>query len=220
MRSIPSKLFYALLYTAPIALLALAACGGGGGSSTPVTFLLGGVTSNLTNQGLVLGNSGVNPVEQLSVAGVVSGVTNFSFNRVPQGDSYGVSVLAHPSTPMHQRCSVTSNNSSSNSMLSDVTNIEVACVDVFTVGGTIYNLFGAGFTLQNNGVDDLPVSAPMAQFNTIPFTFQTPLLDGAGYDVSVSMQPNGQNCDFNPPDLASGVVATDNVTSVVIVCSP
>ncbi len=53
----------------------------------------------------------------------------------------------------------------------------------YTVGGTVTGLSGAAVVLQNNGADDLSLSADG------PFTFATALADGSAYAVTVLTQP-------------------------------
>ena len=64
--------------------------------------------------------------------------------------------------------------------------------------------------LQNNGGDDLSVAS------NGPFTFSTPLADGAAYNVTVKTSPSGQTCTVSS---ASGTVASANVTNVAVACS-
>ena len=72
-------------------------------------------------------------------------------------------------------------------------------------------LAGSGMILQNNGADDLNIAADGS------FTFATPQLDGSGYNVTISNQPN-------EPDQActvvngTGTLAGVNVTSVFVDC--
>lgn len=79
----------------------------------------------------------------------------------------------------------------------------------YTVGGTVSGLTGPGLVLQNNGGDDLSISADGV------FTFVTPLADGASYDVTIETQPAGQVCTAS---ANSGSIAGQNVSSVLISC--
>src|SRR4051812_22480428 len=60
----------------------------------------------------------------------------------------------------------------------------------YQVGGTVTGLAGTGLVLQNNGGDDLSVSADGS------FTFPTALKSGDSYAVTVLTQPAGptQTC--------------------------
>lgn len=78
------------------------------------------------------------------------------------------------------------------------------------VGGTVSGLTGAGLELQNNGGDDLSVSANGA------FQFATPLAQGASYVVTLKSSPVGQTCGLSG---ASGVVGASDVTSVSVTCT-
>ncbi|MDE2051433.1 MAG: beta-propeller fold lactonase family protein, partial [Gammaproteobacteria bacterium] len=79
----------------------------------------------------------------------------------------------------------------------------------FTVGGSVTGLSGTGLVLQDNGGDNLPVSA------SGPFTFATKLNSGAAYSVTVMTQPSGQNCAVAS---GSGTVSA-NVTNVAVSCT-
>ena len=81
----------------------------------------------------------------------------------------------------------------------------------FTIGGSVSGLSGAGLVLQNNGRDNLSVSANGT------FTFPTPVTTGGAYAVTVLTQPSNpaQNCVVTN---GSGM-ATPNVTSVQVACT-
>lgn len=79
----------------------------------------------------------------------------------------------------------------------------------YTIGGTVTGLSGSGLVLQDNGGDDLAVSASGA------FTFATKVNSGANYSVTVKTQPSGQTCT-----VANGSgTATANVTNVAVSCA-
>src|SRR5271169_217510 len=80
----------------------------------------------------------------------------------------------------------------------------------YTVGGTVSNLLVDGLVLQNNGCDDLAISA-----NSISFTFPTTISDGEGYAVTIKTQPETESCMITQ---ASGTVAGKNVVDVGIQC--
>ncbi len=71
----------------------------------------------------------------------------------------------------------------------------------YTVSGTVSGLSGT-LVLQNNGVDDLTLTADGA------FTFATALVDGSAYDVTVLTQPVGQICTIT---AGSGTLAGADV---------
>jgi hypothetical protein len=83
----------------------------------------------------------------------------------------------------------------------------------FTIGGNLTGLEGSGLVLEDNGGDDLAVSVDG------PFTFATPLANGASYKVTVSTQPTSpsQNCVVTD---GKGKVAGVDVTTVTVTCSP
>jgi len=80
-----------------------------------------------------------------------------------------------------------------------------------TIGGTVAGLAGSGLVLQNNGGDDLAVSANGT------FNFKTSVDSGSPYNITALAQPTGptQLCSIAN---AAGT-ATSNVTSVAVTCS-
>ncbi len=81
----------------------------------------------------------------------------------------------------------------------------------YTVSGTVSGLAGTGLVLQNNGTDDLAVHADGT------FAFSTPILSGAAYAVTVSVQPGnpGQSCTVTD---GSGNIGSADITHVSIHC--
>ena len=79
----------------------------------------------------------------------------------------------------------------------------------YSVGGSVSGLSGT-LVLQDNGGDDPSVSGNGA------FAFGTSLGAGAAYSVTVKSNPDGQMCSVSG---ATGVVASADVTSVVVTCS-
>lgn len=79
----------------------------------------------------------------------------------------------------------------------------------YTVGGTTSGLTGT-VVLQINGGDDLTQNA------NGDFTFDTTIIDGEEYEVTVLTQPAGQTCTvFN----GSGTVNGSNVQNVTVTCT-
>lgn len=78
----------------------------------------------------------------------------------------------------------------------------------YQIGGAVSGLSGAGLVLQNNGGDNLGISASGA------FTFSRQLKRDASYNVTVSVQPAGQTCTVTN---GSGTVTSD-VTNVAVNC--
>ena len=153
--------------------------------------------SGLTGTGLVLQNNGGN---SLSVS--TNGAFGFS-NEIPFGTVYSVTVLTQPTG---QICTVANGSGTASA---DVTKIPVACSNLYTIGGTVSGLIGTGLVLQDNGGNNLSVSASGA------FTFSTSIVSGAAYGVTVLTQPTGQSCTVTN---GSGT-ASANVTNVQVACS-
>lgn len=83
-----------------------------------------------------------------------------------------------------------------------------------TVGGTVTGLAGAGLVLQNNGGDDLTVSASGT------FSFATPLADGASYDVSILTQPASPTQICAVANGKGTIAGGASVSSVAVRCAP
>lgn len=82
-------------------------------------------------------------------------------------------------------------------------------VQTYSVLATVTGLTGGTLVLQNNGGDDVTVTADG------PAVFATLLADTTGYSVTVKTQPAGQICDAK---LASGTIAGAAVTNVTVTC--
>jgi len=79
-----------------------------------------------------------------------------------------------------------------------------------TIGGSIAGFTGTGLVLQNNGGNDLAVTA-----SATSFTFTAQVATGGVYSVTVLTQPAGANCI-----VANGNgKATANVSNVSVKCS-
>src|SRR5436309_2755770 len=168
------------------------------------TFSVGGTVSGLIGTGLVLQDNGG---DNLPVS--ANGTFTFS-TAIASGAAYSVTVLTQPTNPS-QSCTVT--NGSGTVASTNVTNVEVACTtDSHTIGGTISGLSGTDLALQNNGGNDLTVSANGT------YTFSTAVADGAAYSVAVLTQPTNpsQSCVVTN---GSGTVGSANVTNVSISCT-
>ena len=132
-------------------------------------------------------------------------------DKLIPGDSYNVSV---PFISSEETCIVI--NGSGEVPPQNVTNVLVACgpaVEV-TIGGTVDGLESdSGLVLQNNGADDKPIAADG------PFTFDTPLLAGSTYSVTVLTNPTNpaQDCFVSG---GSGAVPFQDVTNVAVTCAP
>ena len=189
-----------------IAVLSTIGCGGGGSpinNSPPVTFTVGGTVSGLAGTGLVLQDNGGNNL-------TVSANGSFTFTTaLASGTAYSVTVSTQPSTPT-QTCVVTSGTGT---VSSNVTSVAVACTtNTYSVGGTVSGLSGSGLVLQDNGGNNLAVSAGGA------FTFTTAIASATAYSVTVLTQPTNlsQTC---VPSSNTGTVTSSNVTNISVVCT-
>jgi hypothetical protein len=188
-----------------MALVCLTACGGGMTRTItlpPLTsYTIGGTVSGLSGTGLVLQNNGGNNL-------TINANGDFAFTALmASGANYNVTILTQPANPT-QNCTLTN---AVGTVSANVTNLQVACVNIYTIGGTVSGLTGAGLVLQNNGDDNLPVSANGG------FTFTDLVASGTSYNVTVLSQPTTptQNCNISN----SSGNATANVTNLQVVCS-
>jgi 6-phosphogluconolactonase (cycloisomerase 2 family) len=177
----------------------MVACGGGGGG-TPPTYSIGGTVSGIDpGQSVILRDNGGDDLT-VSANGAFTFVT-----RIASGGAYAVAVTA----PEGKTCAVTGG---SGTVSATVTNVTVACVSnaTFLIGGTVSGLgVGQSVILQNNGGDDLTVSANGA------FTFVTKVSSGGSYLVKVGTQPQGKYCAVAG---GSGTASAD-VSSVAVACA-
>ena len=123
--------------------------------------------------------------------------------------AYNVTVKTQPSSPA-QTCSVANSTGMASAA---VTNVQVVCGNVFTVGGSITGLIGSGLVLQDNTTDNLKISGS----GNVPFTFATPLTTGSTYTVTILTQPSvpTQTCSVvNGTGTING-----NIGNVQIACS-
>jgi hypothetical protein len=102
--------------------------------------------------------------------------------------------------------------SGSGTASANVTSIQVNCATTYTIGGTISGLSGTGLVLQNNGGNNLPVSA-----GATSFTFSTAIASGGIYGVTVLTQPTNPNQTCLVTS-GSGLLS-GNVTNVSVTCT-
>src|SRR5215469_9908302 len=170
--------------------------GGNGGS-----FTVGGSVSGLSSGTVVLQDNGG---DNLSVT--ANGTFTFATSLV-SGAAYSVTVKTNPAG---QTCSVSNGSGTVGS--GNVTSVAVTCATVptYTVGGSVSGLSSGTMVLQDNGGDNLSVTANGT------FTFATSLPAGAAYSVTVRTNPAGQTCSVSN---GSGTVGSGNVTSVAVTCA-
>ena len=186
-----------------LTLVVFAGCGGSGGDGGIAGsgfYTVGGTVSGLVGT-VVLQDNGA---ADLSVS--ANGAFTFA-TEIADGAAYHVTVKTQPSG---QTCTASSNTGTIAG--ANVTNVSVVCaVNTYTVGGTVSGLTGT-VVLQDNGADDLSVSA-----NGV-FTFATPVADGGGYSVTVKTQPTSPNQTCTASSN-TGTIAGANVTNVSVVCA-
>jgi len=177
----------------------LTACSGDDGVSPPQRYSVGGSVTGLQNGSLVLQNNGSDDVS-------IASDGRFLFTTsLPAGTTYSVAVA---SQPPGQTCQVSSGTGTVGE--ANVADVIVACQPTtYTIGGMISGLDGGELILQNEGADDLSVTADGG------FTFAAALISGSTYVVEVAAHPAGQACMVTD---GSGVMGDGDVTSVTVSC--
>jgi cysteine-rich repeat protein len=170
------------------------------------SFTIGGTVSGLAGSGLVLQDNGADNLP-------VNADGTFTFATPLQtGDMYDVTVVVQPSMPS-QVCTVLPASATGTVGTSNVTGVTITCdTSTFTVGGTVTGLVGTGLVLQDNGGDNLPITANGS------FTFATPVTSGQPYAVTTFQSPTNpwQTCVATN---GSGTMGGANVTNVVVTCT-
>ena len=165
------------------------------GGNAAGSYSIGGGVTGLTGT-VVLENNGGDPLS-------MSANGSFTFDTLLAGGaSYNVTVETNPAG---QSCTVS--NGTGTVASSNVTSVSVTCGS-YSIGGGVTNLTGT-VVLENNGGDPLAVSSNGS------FTFDTLVAAGATYDVTVEINPSGQNCTVAN---GAGTVASSNVTNVSVTC--
>ena len=195
---IPSRSI-ALLGCALVIISGLSACGGG--SSSDVSYSIGGTLSGLGNgKSVILQNNGGDDLTLSANGGFIFATA------LGGGNVYDVTVLTQPAD---QTCTVSNGNGLLFGL--NVTDVAVSCVTVSrSIGGSVSGLdSGKSVILQNNGGDDLTVSANGG------FSFATALLSGSTYNVTVLTPPSEQSCTVSN---GSGTVTGADISDVAVVC--
>lgn len=192
-----------------LAVSILSACGGSDGNVSPNTapalpvatesFAIGGTISGLRGTGLVLRNNGGDDLPR-------SADGDFTFpTAIARGAQYSVVVA---SQPVGQTCSA----ANAGGTVSDhaVTNIQVSCADSgYRVSGTITGLGSGKLVLQNNGGDELVLTADGS------FSFSQPVATQTDFAVTVRTNPLWQICTV---DRGRGTSTVD-VSDVRVACA-
>jgi hypothetical protein len=168
------------------------------------SFPIAGTVTGLSGTGLVLEDNNGDPL-----AVTVNGAFTFA-TAVSSSSAFSVTVMTQPSG-VSQNCTVTGGTGIVGG--GQVSSVVVNCTtDTFTVAGQIAGLGAGSVVLQDNGGNNVNVSANGS------FAFSTPLTSGAAYAVTVLTQPVApeQVCIVA---TGTGHVTTASVTSVRITCT-
>ena len=184
----PTRIFYAIALS--MGVLLLAACGGGSDSpssstTTPppplppppatTTQRIGGSVTGL--------GAGASAVLSIAAGNTVTVSANGAYTfpvALAQGSTYSVAITQQPTT---QQCTL--RNASGTVGTSDVTNVDVTCADLPTLGGTLSGLSQGASVALLNGADRLVLTTDGA------FTFAKQLHPGDTFNVIIEQQPTG-----------------------------
>ena len=204
---IPSKKFTLALFSLGAFLISgcsgvkqpAGGTGGTGGQGASLT--VAGNIIGLTGTGLVLEDNGTDDI-------TVKGTGNMPFTfKTPVTGPFKVTVKTQPTNHV-QNCSVANG---AGTATANVTNVQVTCGIVYTVGGSLSGLAtSSSITLQDNAGDNLSLTTNGT------FTFPTPLTAGTQYTVTILTQPT-------TPAVVCTVVngtgtANVNITNIQITC--
>lgn len=167
------------------------------GATTDATYQIGGMLSGLSGTLRLQLNGG--EILTLTADGA------YFFNgRLAAGSLYSVAVVEEPAT---QQCILS--NASGTMPAGDVTNVDVTCQNVYSVGGSVSGLSGT-LQVENRG-EFLSISTA-----TLTFTFITRYPNGTAYNVRIAQNPAGQVCWLSNHE---GVISGANITDVTVNCA-
>ncbi len=163
-------------------------------------YTISGTVSGLNGSGLILQNNS----ETLGI----NQNGDFVFTtKLPNASSYQVVVQSQPIN-LSQTCQVTNGNN--NISDSDVTDVLIVCTtNTFSLSGTVSGITSAGLVIQHTPEDALTLNSNGS------FDFNTSLLDGSAYDISIVSLPSLQACTI---ENGSANVSGSNVTNITISC--
>ena len=189
----------------------------------PTAYAVGGTITGLTGKNLTLLYSGDNLKHSpsLQTSGDGSAVTfamPADVTSALPGTHYSYSVFAQPTSP-DQNCVIT--NGSGTVANADVTSVQVTCLPLLAVGGTVTGLVGKnlelGYSADNTSAT--PSVAVNADGAFVFPTTSTRAVSGTHYNVVVKTQPTGpdQVCGVSG---GSGTVGNTAVNGVKVTCTP
>lgn len=166
-----------------------------------VQYKLGGMVSGLSGAFQLMLN---NRQEVMAIPG--NGPFEFA-TRLVSGQRYNVILDTQPSG---QVCRVT--NGVGRMGVKDIRNVMIECdFQSFKLGGMVSGLKGALKLALNGGKETLPLTS-----NGM-FAFSSALQTGESYNVSVAVQPVGQQCDVRK---GQGNINAANIVDVKVICVP
>lgn len=166
-----------------------------------VQYKLGGMVSGLSGAFQLMLN---NRQEILAIPG--NGPFEFA-TRLVSGQRYNVILDTQPSG---QVCRVT--HGVGRMGVKDIRNVTIECdFQSFKLGGMVSGLKGALKLALNGGKETLPLTS-----NGM-FAFSSAMQTGESYNVSVAVQPVGQQCEVRK---GQGSINAANIVDVKVICVP
>ncbi|MBI5889249.1 MAG: hypothetical protein HZB47_01050 [Nitrosomonadales bacterium] len=199
-------------------ILSVCGCGGGSGRANGASGSGGGNTPPSSSKSITAYSlaGAVGAIDEINktITVIVPGGTNIS-SLIADFTTTGMVVKVGGAT---QITGVTANDFTS--QISYIVSAEdgsnvtytVTVTMMATIGGAVSGLAsGASLVLQNNGSDDLTLSANGS------FVFATGVAKASAYKVTLLTPPAGQPCTVT---YGAGTVTETNITNVNVICGP
>jgi hypothetical protein len=121
-------------------------------------------------------------------------------------DTYALEVQSQPAG---QICTIS--NGSGTFSTTNIANVDVDCVNTYSIGGVVTGLTAPSIVLQNNGGDNLTISANGA------FIFSGRGLETDNYSITVLTQPSPATSHCTVTN-ASGTISSSNISNITVTC--
>jgi 6-phosphogluconolactonase (cycloisomerase 2 family) len=168
-------------------------------------FKVGGVVTGLTGSGLVLRST---TGDDITLA--QNGAFTFPTD-VDSGTPYEVSIVSLPAAPAPAQTCVFDGASSGTIQNGNVSVALNCSVNQYRIKGTVAGLLTTGLALRLDGAHEVVMNG-----NGV-FSFDTELLSGSSFNVSVHAQPTGLPPQICTPNITSGTVTNADI-DVTVIC--
>jgi len=195
--NIMKKAIFVSIVLLVLSLTMAISCGDDDSGGEKDTYRVGGSVTGLDGTVVLRNNGG----DDLTIT--ADGTFTFA-TALADGAAYDVTIETQPAG---QTCSVA--HATGTVSGADITDVTITCsVSTYRVGGSVTGLDGT-LVLQNNGGDDLTITADGT------FTFATAFADDSDYEVTIETQPSNQDCTLTN---GSGTMDGADVTDIAVHC--